>query len=504
MEKFGPKAPGYPMLNASIEYSAKLRAIKDHYDKHEKSIYSEYQDTLQSFLKDHKQSTLIFSNKLENIKQKALIKYQNTEKSARHEYLRVKRMAKGLAFNEYIKLIHPALSRYNKIRKNALYAYQRRINRAFEGFYRQTSRFLLTHIKPVQEVQSKYNIKTQHLRDEYERTRKDPWLEFCKNHHGKTKKYYEKWLSIALRTTPINHKRAISLIKALYKKLGLKKPKIDIFDSPLKCLSNIPRDKLSEETIPTNPQIILQNNLDITGAELSVDPKIRGYIKEWLFDRIRTQIYQHSGNHLDQLKIESPIWCFGNHNAYRGAYYEFYRDVLGFKAKDEVLFEIFIALTQELHWFLPYKDLCLVSDFPAEIRRYEQGNTRPYMWYKDGFSVWELNGIRVSRQIAETPADKLDVRLLVMEDNTNVRAEIVKKIGIERVCRDLGAKCIDKQGNYELLIIDVEGWRKLPYLKMTNPSIGIYHIEGVHPRIRTVRDALKWRNQSEEEPQQLT
>lgn len=53
---------------------------------------------------------------------------------------------------------------------------------------------------------------------------------------------------------------------------------------------------------------------------------------------------------------------------------------------------------------------------------------------------------------------------------------------------------VDQDGDYELLWLGLEDGRTRPYLKMKNPSIGVYHIEGVHPTCRTVRQALNWRN----------
>jgi len=80
---------------------------------------------------------------------------------------------------------------------------------------------------------------------------------------------------------------------------------------------------------------------------------------------------------------------------------------------------------------------------------------------------------------------------------------MVRKIGIDRICYKLGT-AIDKQGDYELLLIDIGDERKRPYLKMLNPSIGTWHVEGVHPHCKTVEQALNWRNQTEEKPEVLT
>ena len=118
----------------------------------------------------------------------------------------------------------------------------------------------------------------------------------------------------------------------------------------------------------------------------------------------------------------------------------------------------------------------------------------PAIAYSDGFSVWALNGVRVTKEIAETPAEKLNSKLILEEKNAEVRREIVRKIGIEKVCKDLNAKIIDRWEDYELLELDLQDGRKRPYLKMKNPSIKTYHIEGIAPNIKTVQEALVWRN----------
>jgi hypothetical protein len=125
-------------------------------------------------------------------------------------------------------------------------------------------------------------------------------------------------------------------------------------------------------------------------------------------------------------------------------------------------------------------------------------------WPEGEEQYFFLNGVQVPREIVETPASQLDPRLLLQERNTEVRREIVRKVGIERVCQALDAQCLDSQGNYELLLLDLQDGRTRPFLKMRNPSIGVYHIEGVAPECRTVAEALAWRNQSDIPPTVLT
>ena len=95
--------------------------------------------------------------------------------------------------------------------------------------------------------------------------------------------------------------------------------------------------------------------------------------------------------------------------------------------------------------------------------------------------------------------------MILRTTNAEVRREIVRKIGIERACQQLAAKVVDRQGElYELLLLDLGDKRRRPYLKMRNPSLGVYHLEGVHPTCKTVEEALRWRNNSAAQPVILT
>ena len=125
-------------------------------------------------------------------------------------------------------------------------------------------------------------------------------------------------------------------------------------------------------------------------------------------------------------------------------------------------------------------------------------------WPESEQQYFFLNGVHVPRELVELPANEIDPRLLLSERNTEVRREIVRKVGIERLFAGLNAQCVDRVGDYELLLLDLQDGRIRPYLKMKNPSIGVYHIEGVAPECRTVAEALAWRNQSDVPPSVLT
>ncbi len=161
-------------------------------------------------------------------------------------------------------------------------------------------------------------------------------------------------------------------------------------------------------------------------------------------------------------------------------------------------------------WVYPYQNTAVLSEKPEKISVDKAGKIHcdngPCVLYRDGFSVYGLNGVRVTKEIVETPANKIPAEWILKEKNAEVRRELVRKIGTERLCKDLNAESVDKMDGYELLMLDLKDGRKRPYLKMKNPSIDVVHIEGVHPDCKTVKQALAWRNNTEKyiKPMELT
>jgi hypothetical protein len=166
-----------------------------------------------------------------------------------------------------------------------------------------------------------------------------------------------------------------------------------------------------------------------------------------------------------------------------------------------------VAAAHNCLWWCPFESAVLLCDRPAEVHLKEGRLHRdggPAARWRDGLLTWALNGVIVPQEVVETPGERLDARLVPEEINAEVRREIVRKIGIERICRDLGATTLDRQGDYELLLVPLFDDWPTPYLKMLNPSTGTYHIEGVPPECATVAEALEWRNGTEELPTALT
>lgn len=91
----------------------------------------------------------------------------------------------------------------------------------------------------------------------------------------------------------------------------------------------------------------------------------------------------------------------------------------------------------------------------------------------------------------------MDPAQVLAEQNVEVRRELIRKVGVERMLSVLPNRVLDTVGNYSLLSIQLsEQIRDAKFLKMLNPSIGVWHVEGVHPDCATVQEAINWRADS--------
>ena len=180
-------------------------------------------------------------------------------------------------------------------------------------------------------------------------------------------------------------------------------------------------------------------------------------------------------------------WC---------GWYEFAKKVGVSFSEDS--YNLFVGFNSEVNFIIPYKGIAFISEKPVEInwqdkRLHKDGGMS--VKYSDGWGIYSLNGVSVPKELAVTPAGQLKTDFFKKETNAEVRAQFVRKYGIERM-RSLG-KVVDKQDRHDYELIDMgdifESVEYAPYLKMVNPSTGTVHMEGVHPDCRTVEQALNWR-----------
>ncbi len=336
--------------------------------------------------------------------------------------------------------------------------------------------------------------------------------------------YAQKWFKIGLSTEPCNVERSRYWIRKAYKVAGLTPPvKWVLCDSPLSCAQaqveahvKNPVGGQVEDLVWT--QVLKQVRHQVCNQVWNqvynqIEAQVRDQVWNQVYNQIEAQVRDQVWNQVcNQVRIQigSQVvnQCCGAHDAAWLGYHDYFLKVLKLDCVKPLV--PLVNLAKHCGWWVPYKDICFIQHRPTKIHMrnkllHKDGD--PAILFRDGFAVWSLNGVRVPQWLSETRTEDLDPRKLLKIDNAQVRAEFVRKVGIERVCHGLKAKCVDKRGSYELLMLDLQDGRNpRPYLKMLNPSVpNLWHIEGVHPDCVDVAGALKWRNGGiEEAPTVLT
>jgi hypothetical protein len=309
----------------------------------------------------------------------------------------------------------------------------------------------------------------------------------------------DKWLKVGLSTERITVEMATPILERFGKEvLGKTPKKIIVEPSPIAAWKRVSDIACKEELEKLKKQ---------EGGKVEIDLKV--------------------------MKPLSFIWSYidGNFSAGYFGFYTFMIDVVGVELEPETKkkFDAYLGLSK---LSLVYPLDCgtwVISDHPLEIhmkegRLHKDGG--PAIKYSDGFCIYCLNGVEVPQWLAETTHGKIDPAEFAKLQNAEVRREFIRKVGVERICRELGTECLDKldcrddkvwvkakkefglddqDTVYELHMVNLGGRTgKWPYLKMLNPSLGVWHMEAVDRTCKTVAEALKFRNQSELTPEQLT
>lgn len=266
--------------------------------------------------------------------------------------------------------------------------------------------------------------------------------------------FYREMLAVGQSIAPIDHTKAEDIISKFYKRINLETPKFMYFPS-LKAIIDY-KKKCG----------------DTSG--------VTGYFagQQWVY------------------------WK---------AFYTFAESIGVVYEKDHSkLLAEWMEESKHLHWWFPYEKYCLISERPIRLNVNEQNQLHTdgamAVEYSDGWGGYYLNGISVPEYLAVTPAEDLSLDFFKKEKNADVKAEFVRKFGVERML-DFG-KQVDTYKNYDAKdnpfwheshyeLWDMkslfEGLDYQPYLKMENQTTGIWHVEAVSPNCRTLKDAIKER-----------
>ena len=293
-----------------------------------------------------------------------------------------------------------------------------------------------------------------------------------KEQEARFPEFIKKWTEIGLCTDPADRPRAEAGIVTAYKIVNLDAPKIVWCGSPIS-------QGLTRSIV-----------FGLKDAEVEIGDSVRNSVG----NSVRNSV----GN-----SVRNSVWdsvgdsVYGQHDANWLGFYDYFKLVCGLGDQTQKLCGLWEA-AQSAGWFLPHQKLCWISERHNVLNRDTQGRLHKdegaALSYPDGWSIYALHGVRMKAEYVITPAEKLDPRTVLSEKNVDTRRELIRKVGVERMLEMIPNRVIDSSGNYSLLGVDLSDQIKnAKFLKMLNPSLGVWHVEGVHPSCNTVQQAINWR-----------
>jgi len=301
---------------------------------------------------------------------------------------------------------------------------------------------------------------------------------------AKMPQYVEKWIKIGTNTDRLDPVRTKKTIDNYRKLIG--KP----VDVPLIILDN---------PLEAWAACHLLSNFGVSFENLKTE-------LEYVFNENRTS------KKYDIPRARLP-WQCGSFFVSTFSFYDFMFEELGVEIDNELYAKYKVwESTSELGCIYPLDEYTVVCEKPTEVHLNEAnvlhrdgGPAITYAGMGD-LKIYCLNGVTVPEYIAVTPEEQLDLEYYKTIDNADVKAEFVRKAGIERF-KDIGKKLDDHsnyqgpeyelwhKSEYELWDMNAifEGLDYAPYLSMVNQTTGIFHFEGVSPQCRTLKDAIKER-----------
>lgn len=255
-----------------------------------------------------------------------------------------------------------------------------------------------------------------------------------------------------------------------------------------------------ETNLLDNLEANLRSNLeDNLGANLWAN--LEDNLLDNLRDNLRANLEYNLEDNLEAdlkngLKNFQTVY-YGNTDIYWLSFYLFPMRYLGINYKDFETTSLnhLENLCKKIGWIWYFKNICFISDRPIEIHKngiHLHADEKPALLFKDGYCLWYLNGVRMEKWMVMTPAEEIDPKKVLEVKNAEQRRELLRKIGVERFIQKITHKVLNTVGDYSLIEFKFNNIR-MKFLKMKNPSIGVWHVEGVRRDCNTVTDALHFR-----------
>lgn len=179
------------------------------------------------------------------------------------------------------------------------------------------------------------------------------------------------------------------------------------------------------------------------------------------------------------------------------AYLAFFRHVAKL-AIDYTKFDSYEQLCLHSGPRIMHEKFCMISDRPRKLTVDERNrphcSTGPFCEWGDGAALYALHGVRVPMWVVETPTEKITKEMIFAEKNTDVRRELFRRIGMEKLISILDYKKLDEYRGCELISFDLGDGRERPYVFMRCPTTKQVYIEGAPPDCTTAKAAYEYQH----------
>ena len=216
--------------------------------------------------------------------------------------------------------------------------------------------------------------------------------------------YKNKWLEIGLSTKQPSFDRTKEIIDNVYIHL-LEKPVV--------------------------PVVVLDNPYD-TWVAVCIYVLEQNQVMNQVMNQVENQVW-------DQKELLNFVYSYLDGNLISG-YFSFYDFCLtelniDLDIKFKNNFNVYKD-TSELSLIYPFDDICFICSKPIEIHFNENkvlhNSNGASIKYKNGFELYHLNGVKVTKEIIKFKPEKITVNMILQEQNVEVRRELLRKLGIDR------------------------------------------------------------------------
>jgi len=283
--------------------------------------------------------------------------------------------------------------------------------------------------------------------------------------------FRQKYFEIGISTEKADKTKAEKAITEMYKKLGKKEPiylwgdsyfSVNIFIAIIKKYISLEHDQLHGQ--------------------------LRGQLHGQLSDQLGGQLHGQLGD----LRLEyNYTYMWGQHDAYWIAFYKFCEEIgVKYKKEDSKMLGLWDDLSQSCGWWIPYDGICFISE-RHEICKFEDSMLHcedgPCVKFRDGWSVYAINGHLVNEKIVMTP-ELITLEEIENESNAETKRIMIDRYGTGKYLSDIDAKVIDidSSNTFRSLIVDKNANK---FLEGTDGSTERVYFMRVPNYVQTCKEA---------------